>query len=264
MSRTWVSAFWFILLVQSHLLFTDSHAQKKEKTKIDVLNSKYEIGDLIYSNPLRSKKDVENFILEGKAEITFANGRLNLNNKLDASLGQEANYVFWCDVNFPDSILISFQFYPIYEPGLCVFFFSAKGINGEDIFDNELNKREGEYRQYHHGDINTLYFSYFRRRKPETKALAKCNLRKSFGHHIVAQGADPIPSVEESIAPYLIQVVKYGEFVELFIDGLLILSWADDGETYGEILSSGKIGFRQMSPTEAEYTNLRVERIIKK
>jgi hypothetical protein len=30
-------------------------------------------------------------------------------------------------------------------------FFAAKGRNGEDIFDENLTKRTGEYPQYHHG-----------------------------------------------------------------------------------------------------------------
>ena len=129
---------------------------------------------------------------------------------------------------------------------------------GEDIFSSELTPRTGEYHLYHHGDINALHISYFRRRYAEERAFHTCNLRKSYGFHMVAQGADPIPSVEDVTAPYQIKLVKMGVRVEVYIDNLRILEWVDDGKTYGDILRGGKIGFRQKAPLTAEYANLKV------
>jgi len=42
------------------------------------------------------------------------------------------------------------------------------------------------------------------------------------------------------------------------INELPIFTWIDDGETYGSLLTGGKIGFRQMAPLMAEYSNLTV------
>jgi hypothetical protein len=111
--------------------------------------------ELIYSNTLSSEEDIKDFVLEGEASISFNNGCMRMQNKLAAENGQKANYVLWCPVDFPDNIRIEWDFKPIEEPGLCILFFAAKGINGESIFDNSLKDRTGEYPQYHHGDILT-------------------------------------------------------------------------------------------------------------
>ncbi|UCH65614.1 MAG: DUF1961 family protein, partial [Ignavibacterium sp.] len=136
---------------------------------------------LIYENPLKSIEDLEKFVLEGEAILSFPNDCLRMENKLDPSLGQKANFVLWCDKNFPQNISIEWKFKPIKEPGLAILFFSAKGLKGEDIFDPSLQKREGIYKRYHSGDINTYHISYFRRKHKKEKAFHTCNLRKSKG-----------------------------------------------------------------------------------
>lgn len=221
----------------------------------------YKIVEKIYENPLATPEDIEGFRLEGEAATSFPLGRLRLENKLPLDLEQEANYVFWCDKTFSDNIEISWDFYPMREPGLCIFFFAAMGMNGEDLFDPSLNKRTGPYGHYHSGDINALHISYFRRRYAVERKFQLCNLRKSKGGHVVAQGADPIPSVVYAESPYRIKVVKYGPRVQFHINDFLILDWTDDCESFGPALEGGKIGFRQMSPMMGEYANLEVNRI---
>lgn len=213
---------------------------------------------LIYSNPLSSNSDVKNFVLEGNAIISFPNNRMRMENVLDPSSGQASNFVFWCPIDFPSDISIRWKFLPIREPGLCMLFFAAKGINGEDIFDSRLQKRNGIYKQYHSGDINTYHVSYFRRKHPTERVFHTCNLRKSRGFYLVAQGADPIASVEDVINPYSIRLDKLGGNISFYINDLLIFNWVDDGKTFGPILEDGKIGFRQMATLQAEYFNLEV------
>jgi len=213
---------------------------------------------LLYENPLSCAEDIKDFILEGKAEITFPDGKMRLENKLDPSLAQKANYVLWCDKEFPSDICIEWEFKPIKEPGLCIMFFAAKGINGEDLFDKSLAERTGEYVLYHHGDINAFHVSYFRRKEPDERAFHTCNLRKSYGFHLVAQGGDPIPDADEVNGFYKIKVWKKGNIVKFFINELEVFEFEDDGTTYGQLLEGGKIGFRQLAPLIAEYANLKV------
>ena len=213
---------------------------------------------LLYENPLSCAEDIKDFILEGKAEITFPDGRMRLENKLDPSLAQKANYVLWCDKEFPSDICIEWEFKPIKEPGLCIMFFAAKGINGEDLFDKSLAERTGEYVLYHHGDINAFHVSYFRRKEPDERAFHTCNLRKSYGFHLVAQGGDPIPEADEINEFYKIKVWKKDNVVKFFINDLEVFKFEDDGTTYGQLLEGGKIGFRQLAPLVAEYANLKV------
>ena len=229
------------------------------------LNNKsieYKRKALIYDNPLNKQEDLDKFRIEGVANTTIVDGMLQIENVLepdykDDKVQQKANIVYWCPEEFPENILVEWNFIPVREPGLCIFFFAAKGRNGEDVFDSSLNPRRGLYEQYHHGDINAFHAAYFRRHSQE-RAFNVCNLRKSYGFHLVAQGADPIPTVKDCVGSYKIAVVKFKGIVQFFINDLLIYTYEDDGTTYGPVLGGGKIGFRQMAPMIARYGNLKV------
>lgn len=213
---------------------------------------------ILYENKLDSNETVADFRMEGDGAVSFPQGRMRLESTRDADEGQKANLVFWCPEDFPDNISIEWDFWPIREPGLCIMFFGAKGRNGEDLFDPNLQPRTGEYNLYHSGDINAYHVSYFRRRWAQERAFHTANLRKSYGFHLVAQGADPIPSVLDAEAPYHIRINQYSGRIQFFINDLLIFDWQDDGEEYGPVLGGGKIGFRQMAPLIGEYANLKV------
>ncbi|MDO5417670.1 MAG: DUF1961 family protein [Lachnospiraceae bacterium] len=213
---------------------------------------------LIYENPLKAETDIENFILEGQARIHFSEEGMEMENALSGSLGQKANYVLWCPEEFPEDIRVEWEFKPLTDMGLCMLFFGAAGKDGKDLFDRSLAERTGEYAQYHSGDINTFHVSYFRRKEPDERAFHTCNLRKSCGFHLVAQGADPIPGAEDASDFYQIAVEKQGNQVRFFVNQLLVFTFEDDGVTYGPLLGKGKIGFRQLAPLKACYRNLKV------
>lgn len=225
------------------------------------LEEVFKNATLIYENGLSCEEDLKGFRLEGNAKITFPNKRMRLENEMDAALGQKANYVLWCPEEFPADVYIEWEFLPIREPGLCILFFAAKGRNGESLFSEKLAERTGEYVQYHHGDINAFHVSYFRRKEPDERAFHTCNLRKSYGFHLVAQGGDPIPDADEVTQPYKIGVLKKGTEVHFYINEMEIFCFEDDGESYGELLTGGNIGFRQLAPLVAEYANLKVFRV---
>jgi len=220
----------------------------------------YRLGREIYRNPLRAAGDLEGFRLEGKAQATFPNSRLRLENVLDSALGQKSNFVYWFPSELPADFAASWLFRPIREPGLCMVFFGARARRGGDIFAPGMAPRAGEYAQYHHGDIDTLHLSYFRRSRVPEQAFHVCN-RKSFGFHLVAEGADPIPSAREAAPPYRVDLVKLGPEVAFFIDRLRILAWRDDGQTYGPALGAGRFGFRQLAPLQAEYEDFVVREV---
>lgn len=217
------------------------------------------MSKVIYENPLSSEADIKDFVLEGKAKISFPEGAMRLENALDAAEGQKANFVLWCDKVFPSDISITWEFRPIKEPGLAMMFFAAKARNGVgSIFDESLAKRNGEYSLYHSGDINAFHVSYFRRKEADERAFHTCNLRKSKGFYLVAQGADPLPNASEDSQWYRISVVKNKNKVLFSINDLQIFEFVDDGMTYGDILTGGNIGFRQLAPMIGEYRNLSV------
>lgn len=213
---------------------------------------------LIYENPLSSEEDLRGFRLEGRAGMSFPEGRLRLENAESADLGQKANYVLWCPRPFPADFLMELNFRPIREPGLAMIFFAASGKDGRDLFDPVLAPRTGEYVQYHHGEINAFHLSFFRRKEKDERAFHTCNLRKSYGFHLVAQGADPIPDAADAEEMYTLSLLKRGPEVRFAVDGLEVLSFRDDGVSWGPLLGGGYIGLRQLAPMIGDYAGLRV------
>ncbi|GAB3931012.1 YesU family protein [Kribbella albertanoniae] len=208
---------------------------------------------ILYDNPLATADDLAGFRLEGDGAVSFPLGRLRLESTRSADEGQDANVVLWCPETFPADIVVEWDFWPIHEPGLCILFFHAAGRNGEDLFD--LAPRTGPYEQYHHGDLDTYHVSYFRRRWPGERAFHTCNLRKSHGFHLVAQGADPLPSVADAQGPYRLRLSVRSGLITFAINDLVSFEWYDE-----QPLTGGKLGLRQMAPLIGEYANLRVSR----
>ena len=119
--------------------------------------------------------------------------------------------------------------------------------------------RTGEYEQYHSGAIDAYHLSYFRRMWPSERSLHTCNVRKSHGSHLVAQGADPLPGVLDADRDYRLSLTWQGGTVDFTIDGIPCVTWSDDGTVGGPARRGGAIGLRQMAPLIAEYSDLRVE-----
>ncbi|TID26296.1 DUF1961-domain-containing protein [Venturia nashicola] len=210
---------------------------------------------LIYRNSFNSTSSISTWIPEGPLNATISNSTLTL-----SGAGNPDDYfVYWLPEIFPDRIRISWDFQPIAEPGLAMFFFGATSLTGGSVFDPAMKKRNGSYAQYHSSDVKLLHASYFRRRWPEERQFHLANLRKSPGFHLVAQGADPLPDVGDvGSAFYKIEVVKDGKSVKFSINGLLVFEFEDEEGETGTIVKGGRIAFRQMQPLVARYRNLEV------
>ncbi|KAF1955371.1 YesU protein [Byssothecium circinans] len=213
---------------------------------------------LLYRNTFNSTASISTWIPEGPLNASITNNTLELRG----AGAPDDYFVYWLPESFPDRIRITWDFSPIQEPGLAMFFFGASSlVDGGSIFNASLAPRNGSYPQYHSGDIRTLHASYFRRRWPEERAFHLANLRKSPGFNLVAQGADPLPSVVDTGgAFYRVEVVKDGPEVTFKINGLVLFEWADGGDDdgTGPVVGGGSIGLRQMQPLVARYRNLEV------
>ncbi|MFP4191224.1 MAG: DUF1961 family protein, partial [Candidatus Hydrogenedentota bacterium] len=90
----------------------------------------FEIGELIYENPLSSEEDIEDVVIEsseeGQPEIRFENGRMRLES--------DVHFLFWFPHDFPDHIAVSWDFLPEVDDCLAMFWFCAKGREGEELF----------------------------------------------------------------------------------------------------------------------------------
>lgn len=215
--------------------------------------------ELLYSNPLAGPADVSGWVAEGPLRQECGEGALELSGALDdQEFGDHAHWTFWCPVEFPDGIRISWEFLPLAEPGLAMLFFSASGHGGQDLFSDSVARRTGFYPQYHSGDIDALHVSYFRHKYESERAFRTCNLRKSAGFELVAQGADPLPPAEDARDFYRMELVKDGPRVAFSINGLPLFDWTDSSD---QVLGGGYLGFRQMAPLRAAYRNLTVEKL---
>lgn len=214
---------------------------------------------VLYANPLAGPDDVAGWIAEGPLGMRARGGALELFGTADdAEFGDHAHWTFWCPEEFGDHIRISWEFLPLAEPGLAMLFFGAVGQDGSDLFARDLAPRTGYYPQYHSGDIDALHVSYFRHKYQSERAFRTCNLRKSAGFELVAQGADPLPPAEDAVDFYRMEVVKDGPRVAFSINGLPLFEWHDPS---ANVLAGGRIGFRQMAPLRAAYRNLVVAKL---
>ncbi|KAH7085211.1 hypothetical protein BKA63DRAFT_499199 [Paraphoma chrysanthemicola] len=210
---------------------------------------------LLYRNTFNSSEAIAGWVAEGPLNATVSNNTLELRG----AGGPDDYFVYWLPEVFPDRIRIKWEFTPIQEPGLAMFFFGAASVAGGSIFDEGLKPRNGSYAQYHSSDIRTLHASYFRRRWPEERAFHLANLRKSPGFNLVAQGADPLPPVADAKgAYYKVEVVKDKREVKFSVNGLLLFSFDDTKTETGPVIREGRIAFRQMQPLIARYRNLEV------
>jgi hypothetical protein len=208
-----------------------------------------------YRNPLAAPADLDGWVAEGPAGAAHADGGMVLSSTADEADqdADHAHFTFWCPEVFGPDIEISWDFQPLAGAGLAMLFFAATGTAGRDLFDPSLAPRTGRYPQYHSGDVSTLHVSYLRRKWPAERRFRTCNLRKSPGFHLVAQGADPLPGPEDADGHYRVRVVKLRDEVSFAVDDLRLFSFHDQ-----EPLGAGRIGFRQMSPLVAHYRNLEV------
>jgi len=215
----------------------------------------------IYYNPLKMPADVGDWVMEGQVGLDFDAGTMRLRSLTSADKGQEANFVFWCPEVFPDDIEIRWNFTALEEPGLCILFFAARGLlpGGGDchVLDKRLKPRSGIYDQYTKSDVSALQIAYFRRRWPEERAFHLSNLRRAPGFELLAQGADPLPDVKDATPPYRMRLRKSRAGVTFFINDLKVVEWAASG---AGVPGLGSIGFRQMAPLVASYSELEVFR----
>ena len=210
---------------------------------------------VLYANPLRTPSDVAEWVAEGPMRAAEGPDGLELESAADdAKLGDHAHFTVWCPTELPDRIRISWSFRPLTDEGLAMVFFAATGI-GADLFSSRLAPRTGYYPEYHSGDIRTLHASYYRRKWQSERRFTTTNLRRSPGFQLVAQGADPLPAIDDIDGFYRVHVDKDGPSVRFGIDGLTLFGWRDESD---DILAGGRMGFRHMAPLRAAYRDLEV------
>lgn len=138
-------------------------------------------------------------------------------------------------------------------------FFAATGNDGQDIFAPEMPERDGgNFNNYNRG-LAAYHMSYY-----AGQGRLTTNMRKDgetaegdWMFYLMDQG--PAGILAGSHVPHTIRVIKDGGNMQLQVDGDVILDVTDDDrERFEPRYEGGKIGFRQMVPTDDYYHNLRV------
>jgi len=226
--------------------------QEKEPAPIEVPSR---LGKLLYESALDAPGSIEGWVMEGPGVTTFEDGWMKMASEETDSAAKEGHIVYWCPRDFPESFVAEWEMRITSKSGLCIVFFAARGLNGEDIFDPSLPKRSGIFRQYNQGAISCYHISYYAS-TPSSPGRITSNMRKNSGFYLVANGP---PGIEPgSDAVHAMRLIKDAAHIQLQVDGKVVIDFTDDGQRYGPVLGGGKIGFRQMQWTSALYRNLRV------
>lgn len=208
-------------------------------------------GELLYNNDLASEADLQGWRMEGPGSLHFADGWLEM-----WSPDQENHHVLWCPEDFPASFVAEWEAQNLNpEWGLCIVFFAALGVQGEDIFDPTLPPRDGEFMQYVKGAIKSHHISYYAN-VPHEPARGRANLRKNNQFVLLQSGLEGIPSLSREV--HRLRLVKDGGWIRFYVDGRKVIDYLDEGVDHGPVLEGGKIGFRQMKWTHFRYRDFRV------
>jgi len=206
-------------------------------------------GSLLYNNSLANQSDVNDWVMEGPGELNFTNNWMRI-----YSPNEEFHHVFWCPEDFPNSFIAQWKVQNLeIDAGLCIVFFAAKGLNGENVL-NSSSQRTGVFEQYTRS-LNNYHISYYANARNEPGREIS-NLRKNNGFNLVQNGRAGIPIDSTSI--HTVTLVKDQHHIVMFIDSREIINWIDNGIIDTQPHTDGKIGFRQMKSTNFKYCNFTV------
>ena len=206
---------------------------------------------LLYQSAMGSRDSVKGWVMEGPGVLEFSEGWMEMR-----SPNEEMHHVLWCPETFPADFMAQWEMQNLHlDAGLCIVFFAATGLNGEDVMDASLPRRDGTFSQYNNGAIKNYHISYYAH-NPKLPARAVARLRKNPGKHIVNEGPPGI-NVESDRA-HKVTLIRNEGRIRLFVDDRPIIDWTDDGKVNGGALGSGKIALRQMQWTHFRYRNFKV------
>ena len=206
---------------------------------------------LLYKSSMASKDSVKDWVMEGPGKVSFADGWMTME-----SPNQEMHHVYWCPETLPSSFVAQWEMQnQNLEAGLCIVFFAATGLNGEDVMDSSLPKRDGTFSQYNNEALRNYHISYYAH-NPKLPGRPVARLRKNPGKNIINEGPPGIDFTSDRV--HKVTLIKEGTHIRLFVDQRPIIDLIDKGEVNGPALGSGKISLRQMQWTRFRYRNFKV------
>ena len=146
-------------------------------------------GELPCWSALSSERRVEDWTMEGTGRVVFNDGWMEM-----WSLGEQMHHVYWCPETFPAGFAAEWELQNLHpEAGLCIVFFRATGLDGQEALHPALPPRDGTFWQYNNGALKNYHISYYAN-TPSIPDRPAARLRKNPGHQIVAEGPPGIPA----------------------------------------------------------------------
>ena len=203
----------------------------------------------VYQTEFADPAELKNWKLEGGKRMSIEKGKFVLENESETN-----HLVCWLKAEAPADFLLEFSVRPQNrKQGLNIVFFNARGVHGESVFDPGLKPRDGNFKQYHSGDLNNYHISYWAGER------GSANVRKNAGFQLVATGSDLIVGAPAD-AFQVVRLYKRGGKIRLMVDDIIAVAFDDDGKAHGPVwTNSGWIALRQMGHTlRCEYDYLKI------
>jgi len=247
--REWMMA-WVEAKPGMDVFYRHEHARDylREIKKLTVLLAtphearRFKAGSNVFSDNFT--KDVGNWRKYGAGEMTIQNGSLKI---------MGSGLSVFCTNKF-DNVLISFNFTPVKSDGKgpgSLFAFPARSLTSHDF-----ESSGGPMENYNYG-IDTYHVSLYR-------GNTGCsNLRRTGRGLRMLSTVVPDPCAELG-KKYHLEIFKFDETIQVFVDGKLIHHYFDGG-SFGPVLTAGCFGIRLFSGgnMEAELEDFQVSELVK-
>lgn len=174
----------------------------------------------------------------------------------DLLLKSKKHAVFWLTKRIPADFLLEFTVRPHNRKnGLNIVFFNTTGPNGENIFDPPIKPRDGSFKQYWDGDLQSYHVSYWAGAGANAGTRGgQANLRRNPGKTLLASGNDLITSGETG-THQTVRFYKRGGAIRVMVDDVVAVAYDDDDP----LDLPGWIGLRQMGHTlSCRYGHVRI------
>ncbi len=214
-------------------------------------------GPLLLDMPLASQTEIDKWVQEGPANVTFDDGWMQMRStRPDAAGGVNGHIVNWCPLDFPASFVAEWDVQILSDWGLNIVFFAAKGEKGEGIFAPNLPPRDGTFVHYIKGAVESYHISYHAN-TPNAPGRSTSNLRKNNRFLLISAGPVAIPAKSRDV--HRVRLIKDGAHIQFQVDGQVSIDYVDPGtDRYGPVYGGGKFGLRQMQWTVARYRDLKI------
>ena len=161
--------------------------------------------------------------------------------------------VLWNKQKSAENYVVEFDLKHNSPMGLFILFFSANGLNGKDLFSEDLVPRNGVFSQYVRGDNQSYHISTY------TPHRGTANLRKNPGAHLLKTENDIAFLIPTKKSKY--RLIKWGNRFQYYLDDQLQMDFTDHA-SLGSPLRGGYVGLRLMAGDRITVNKFRIHSLL--